>query len=227
MRPKDADSLTDLFITDPQGVSNDADRISKILDAKYQKADLRELTRAVKTLDTSQQDELLKTLEQHETLFDGTLGQWKGRPYDIKLKPDAAPYHAKPFPVPRAYEKTLLKEIERLCKIGVLRKVNRSEWASPSFLIPKKDMTVRFINDFRELNKRIKRFPFPIPKIQDLLMKLEGFTYATSLDLNMGYYHIRLSPESSKLCTLIFPFGKYEMTALPMGLLVVLAIAQL
>jgi hypothetical protein len=29
-------------------------------------------------------------------------------------------------------------------------------------------------------------------KIQDLLLKLEGFQYATSLDLNMGYYYIEL-----------------------------------
>jgi hypothetical protein len=74
--------------------------------------------------------------------------------------------------------------------VGVLRKVNRSEWAAPTYIIPKKDGTVRFISDFRELNKRIKRKPYPNPKIQDLLLKLEGFRYATSLDLNMGYYHI-------------------------------------
>ena len=48
-------------------------------------------------------------------------------------------------------------EVARLVELGVLKKVNRSEWAAPSFIIPKKDGTVRFINDFRELNKRIKR----------------------------------------------------------------------
>ena len=57
--------------------------------------------------------------------------------------------------------------------------------------MPKKESTVRFISDFRELNKRILRQPYPIPKIQDLLLRLEGFRYGTTLDLNMGYYHIR------------------------------------
>jgi Reverse transcriptase (RNA-dependent DNA polymerase) len=92
------------------------------------------------------------------------------------------------------------------------------EWAAPLFIIPKNDGPVRFINDFRELNKRIKRKPYPIPNIQDMLLNLEGFQYATSLDLNMGYYHIELCPDSKKLCTLVFPFGKYEMQRLPMGL---------
>ena len=89
----------------------------------------------------------------------------------------------------------------------------------PAFIIPKKDgITLRSIADFRELNKRIKRKPFPIPKIQDLLMKLENFQYATSLDLNMGYYHIELTPEAAKKCVIVFPWGKYEYRRLPMGL---------
>ncbi len=60
--------------------------------------------------------------------------------------------------------------------------------------------------------------PFPLPKIQDILLKLEGFRYTTALDLNMGYYHIHLDDASKKLCMLIFPWGKYEMQCLPMGL---------
>ena len=45
-------------------------------------------------------------------------------------------------------------------------------------------MTVRTITNFRELNKRIVRRPYPIPKISTTLQELEGFTYATALDLN-------------------------------------------
>lgn len=218
MKSTTATEYSEFFLQDPANVAEDAERISKILDAKYQKADLQEVVSGIKTINEPEQKRLLELLERWETLFDGTLGKWKGEPYKINLRKGVTPFHAKPFPVPRAYEETLKREIERLCKLGILKKVNRSEWAAPSFIIPKKDGTVRFINDFRELNKRILRLPFPIPRIQDLLLKLEGFTYATSLDLNMGYYHIRLSQESAKMCTLVFPWGKYEMSALPMGL---------
>jgi hypothetical protein len=89
---------------------------------------------------------------------------------------------------------------------------------SPAFIIPKKDGTVHFISNFREVNKRIKQKHFSIPEIKDLLLKLEGLQYATSLDLNMGYCHIELSPHAKQLCMIVFPWGKYEyQERLPMG----------
>ena len=92
-------------------------------------------------------------------MFDGNLGTWHGKPYDIKLKPDAEPYHGKYFPVPRIHEITLKQELDRLEYLKVIKKVNRYQWGAPTFLIPKKDGTVRFISDFRELNKLILRQP--------------------------------------------------------------------
>jgi Reverse transcriptase (RNA-dependent DNA polymerase) len=109
-------------------------------------------------------------------------------------------------------------EVQRFVELGVLKKVNRSEWAAPTFIIPKKDGTVRFISDFWELNKQIKCKPYPIPHIQDMLLNLEGFQYATSLDLNMGYYHIEFNPNSRRLRTIVLPFGKFEYQRIPMGL---------
>ena len=49
---------------------------------------------------------------------------------------------------------------------------------------------LRFISDFRDLKKQLKRKPHQMPKINEMLLKLEGFWYAASLDLNMGHYHI-------------------------------------
>jgi hypothetical protein len=170
-------------------------------------------------LNPNQKNKLRKLLEKYSSLFDSQLGHWKNKKYHIELQDNVKPYHAKPFSIPKAYEETLKLELDRLVKLGVLKKVNRSQWAAPTFIIPKKDLTVlRFISDFRELNKRIKRKPFPIPKIQDLLLKLEGFQYGTSLNLNMGYYHIELDMSSKALCTIVLPWGKSEYQRLPMGL---------
>jgi hypothetical protein len=138
--------------------------------------------------------------------------------YKIDLIEGEKPYHAKAFLIPRVHLETLRAKVQRLCDLGVLKKVNCSDWAAPTFIIPKKDGSVRFISDFREINKRIKRKPYPIPKIQNLLLQLEGFQYATSLELNMGYYHIELSPDAKRLCTIVLPFGKFEYQQLPMGL---------
>jgi hypothetical protein len=110
-----------------------------------------------------------------------------------------------------------MKEINRLVDIGVMKRQSSSQWASLTLIIPKKDMTVRTITDFRELNKRIVRRPYPIPKISTTLQELEGFTYATALDLNMGYYTIRLDPKAVEMFTIIFPWGKYSYLRLPMG----------
>ncbi len=124
------------------------------------------------------------------------------------------PWQAIPFP--KIHKATLMKETNRLMLIGVLKWQPLSKWASPSFIIPKKNYTVHTISDFWELNKQIVIKPYPIPKISTTLQELEGFTYATTLDLNMGYYTIRLDPTATKMCTIIFPWGKYSYQRLPM-----------
>ena len=217
-KPIDATIQTSYHIAESLAANASTERIREILEAKYVAADLEKVCSSQAHLALQEQRKLLALLNKYADLFDGTLGKWTQEPVDLELKEGASPYHARPYPIPKCHAETLRMEVERLVEIGVLKRVNRSEWAAPSFIIPKKDGTVRFINDFRELNKRIRRKPYPIPNIQDMLLNLEGFQYATSLDLNMGYYHIELSPASKRLCTLVFPFGKYEMQRLPMGL---------
>ncbi len=75
--------------------------------------------------------------------------------------------------MPKVHKETIMKEVERLYQLGVLERQPASEWASPSFIIPKKDKTVHFLSDFREVNKRLVRKPFPIPKISMVLQEIE------------------------------------------------------
>ena len=82
---------------------------------------------------------LLALLKKHEPLFDGQLGNWKGNPVEIPLKENAKPYHTRAFPIANIHQGIFKKDLDRLVSIGVLTKVNCSEWAAPAFIIPKKD----------------------------------------------------------------------------------------
>ena len=54
------------------------------------------------------------------------------------------------------------------------------------------------------------RKPYPLQKIDDIIQQLQGFKFATSLDLNMRYYLFNLSLSDQKIYTIATPFGKYS-----------------
>jgi hypothetical protein len=140
-------------------------RVVKILDAKYEKADLPAVVREnCSHLQASDREKLLSMLLKLELLFDGTLGNWNLPPLSFKLKEGMKPYHGRPYPILHTHKAVLMKEIKRLCDIGVLEWQVSSQSASSTFIILKKNSTVHTISDFRELNKHMVRNLTPSPK---------------------------------------------------------------
>jgi hypothetical protein len=37
---------------------------------------------------------------------------------------------------------------------------------------------------------------------------MKWFIFASELELNMGYYHIKVDADAQKLCKIVFPWGK-------------------
>jgi hypothetical protein len=93
----------------------------------------------------------------------------------------------------------------------VLEEYYALKWVSccPTFSISKKNRTIRVVTDFRKLNLLLKCHPFPIPKTgeTDMIRSMEGISFASKLDLNIGYFHIKLDydVDAQKLCTIVFP----------------------
>lgn len=203
---------------EPLATKEETERVVRILDAKYEPADLPKVVEEnCSHLSYHQRKDLLALLRKHEKMFQGKLGQWTGDHIKFELKPGAKPWHGRPYQVPHIHKETVEKELKRLVDIGVLERVTDSEWGSPSFIIPKTNGTVRFLTDFREVNKRIIRKPHPIPKISEMLQQMEKFQFMSSVDLNMGYYHLTLDMATREICTIVFPWGKYRYKRLPMG----------
>ena len=87
--------------------------------------------------------------------------------------------------------------------MGVLEPQGLSRWASPSFIVPKKDSAVRWISDLRELNKVVIRNQYPLPIICGVLKKLIRYKFFTTLDISMQYYTLELDNESAEACTIV------------------------
>jgi hypothetical protein len=110
------------FAQEPISTRSATKQVVKILDAKYEKADLPAIIREnCSHLTASDREKLFSMLLKFELLFDGTLGDWKLPPVSFELNEGMKPYHDRPYhSVPHKHKAVLMKEIKRLCNIGVL-----------------------------------------------------------------------------------------------------------
>ena len=93
-------------------LKSETKRTKCIPDAKYSKADIKTIAESSTHLNPPKIHELYTLLKKYECLFDGNLGTWHGKSYDIKLKINVEPYYGKLFPVPRIYELTFKQELD-------------------------------------------------------------------------------------------------------------------
>jgi hypothetical protein len=108
--------------------------------AQYQAADLRKCL--PNHLSSQEKEKLYALLNKHRFLFEGTLGLLPTKPVHVKIKSNAKPFHGRAFSVPKAYESMIRNEVECLCHLNVLCQCNESEWATPSFGTPKKNVQI-------------------------------------------------------------------------------------
>ena len=90
--------------------------------------------------------------------------------------------------------------------------------SSPAFFVSKPDGSLRLLNDYRRLNKYLRRSPYYVPRIREILMRLSNARCLSTLGSNHGYYARRLARKSRLLTAFCLPFGKYQYKRLPMGI---------
>jgi hypothetical protein len=90
----------------------------QILDTKYHKADLQSVVRDnCKHLSADQQKKLLQLLKKYELKL-----------VSFQLKEGVLHYNGGASPMPKIHKDTIMKGVERLCKLGVLERQPASEW---------------------------------------------------------------------------------------------------
>ena len=100
------------------------------------------------------------------------------------------------------------RQIYELLAMGFIEK-SQSPYGAPIQFVRKKDGTLRMCIDYRALNKLTVPNRYPIPRIDDLLDKMQGAQVFNSLDLASGYHQIRISDEDVPKTGFTSPFGHH------------------
>ena len=81
------------------------------------------------------------------------------------------------------------EELARLQKQGIINPVQFADWAAPIVPVLKADKkTVRICGDFKmTVNQASRLDKYPIPKIEDLFVRMSGGTKFTKLDLTTKF----------------------------------------
>ena len=130
---------------------------------------------------------------------------------------DSMPIYQKPRRVPTAWEPEINSQITDMLENDIIRP-SESPWNSPIILVKKKDNTTRFVCDFRKLNDVTKKDTYPLPHIRDVIDKMAGAVYWTTLDAASAYWSMPLKEEDKEKTAFSVPRGKFEFNVTPYGL---------
>ncbi|KAG0420334.1 Retrovirus-related Pol polyprotein from transposon 17.6 [Dictyocoela roeselum] len=100
----------------------------------------------------------------------------------------------KEYPVPLNLKEKVEDHIKCLLSDGIIEE-KFSECISPAFVILKKNGKVRLVVDYRYLNSITKKTHQFTPKVQEILANLKDSRVFSKIDLNQGYYQIKVDKE--------------------------------
>ncbi|GBG63467.1 hypothetical protein CBR_g38085 [Chara braunii] len=117
---------------------------------------------------------------------------------------------------PRELEE-LRKQLDELLEKGWIRP-SSSPFGAPVLFVPKKEGELRMCIDYRGLNAITVKNAEPLPRIDDLLDRVQGAKYFSKIDLKSGYHQIEVHPDDQYKTTFRTRYGHYEFIVMPFGL---------
>jgi hypothetical protein len=100
---------------------------------------------------------------------------------------------------------------------GIIRP-SHSDFSAPIVMVKKKDGTSRFCVDFRALNKKTQKDNYRIVKLDETLDALHGSKVYSTIDLEAGYYQLRVQKDDQRKTALLTHEGLFEFKVMPFGL---------
>ena len=124
-----------------------------------------------------------------------------------RLKENSVPKQLPPHKIPFAISDEVKTEIDRLVELNVLIPVNEpTECVNQMAVARRKSGDLRVCIDPRHLNKVLIRERYPLPTIEDVMVKISEAKVFSRFDVASAYWHVELDSPSSFLTTMITPW---------------------
>lgn len=129
----------------------------------------------IKNMQTTDQD-ISKLVEDFAVLFDGKLGKYNKGKLSIEFQEkDVKPIYRKPHTIPFALRSKVKDELDRLEKVGIIKKSEKVEWGTPIVPVLKSDGGIRLCANYKvTVNPFLKDYNYPIPREEEMFVALEG-----------------------------------------------------
>ncbi len=167
-------------------------------------------------LSDAQKKDLHHLIGQFSDIFSPVPGRTQVLQHDVRTPPGTI-VRQRPYPVPEARRHAIEEEVQEMLRLGVIEPT-RSPWSSSIVMVPKPDGTLRFCNNFRRLNEVSEFNGYPMPRVDELLDRLGGTRYISTLDLTKGYWQVPQTEEAKPKTAFSTPSGHWQYRVLPFGL---------
>ena len=140
-----------------------------------------------KNLENLQQENLIKTLQQHSSSYAWEYTDMKGI-HHIHIEENFKPIRQPQRRMNPNLREIVKEELQKFLNINFIYPISDNQWVSPLVIVPKNNGKWRVCIVYQELNKATIKDHFPLPFIDQVLDTLAGNKYFSFLD-GFGSYN--------------------------------------
>ena len=137
--------------------------------------------------------------------------------HPVEIEPGAVPHREGARRMSPEKAERANQEVRNLLALGMIQP-SLSPWASGIVMVKKKNGELSFCCDFRPLNEVTVKDAYPLPRIDESLVRLGKTKICTSIDLAWAFWQIPVRKTDRQKTAFACELGLFEWRRMPFGM---------